>query len=70
MTMRLGERLTLYYVSSIAVILAGFSIALYAVAAKHLYRQVDERIESASTRWWPRPKSAPKASRGNPRNEA
>jgi two-component system, OmpR family, sensor kinase len=47
MTMRLGVRLTVYYVSSIAVILAGFSLALYAMAAKHLYRQVDERIESA-----------------------
>ncbi len=47
MAMRLGVRLTVYYVSSIAVILAGFSIALYSVAAKHLYRQVDERIESA-----------------------
>jgi two-component system, OmpR family, sensor kinase len=47
MTMRLGVRLTVYYVSSIAVILAGFSVALYAVVAKHLYGQVDERIESA-----------------------
>jgi two-component system OmpR family sensor kinase len=47
MTMRLGTRLTLYYVSSIAVILTGFSVALYAMAAKHLFRQVDERLESA-----------------------
>jgi signal transduction histidine kinase len=47
MTMRLGTRLTVYYVSSIAVVLAGFSIALFAMASKHLYRQVDERIESA-----------------------
>jgi two-component system, OmpR family, sensor kinase len=47
MTAPLGVRLTVYYVFSIAVILAGFSVALYAVAAKHLYRQVDERIEAA-----------------------
>jgi signal transduction histidine kinase len=47
MTMRLGTRLTIYYASSIAVILVGFSVALYAMAAEHLYRQVDERIESA-----------------------
>jgi two-component system, OmpR family, sensor kinase len=47
MTLRLGTRLTVYYVSSIAVILAGFSIALYVMAAKHLFRQVDERIDSA-----------------------
>ena len=47
MTMRLGVRLTVYYVTSIGVILTGFSVALYSMASKHLYRQVDEQIESA-----------------------
>lgn len=45
--MRLGTRLTVYYVSAIAVVLVGFSIALYAMAAKHLHRQADERLEAA-----------------------
>lgn len=45
--MRLGTRLTVYYVSAIAVVLIGFSIALYAMTAKHRYRQADERLESA-----------------------
>ncbi len=47
MTTRLSTRLTIYYVVSIAVILTGFSAVLYGMATKHLYRQVDERIESA-----------------------
>jgi two-component system OmpR family sensor kinase len=47
MAIRLGTRLTVYYLSSIAVILIGFSVALYAMAAKHLFRQVDERLDSA-----------------------
>jgi signal transduction histidine kinase len=47
MTMRLGTRLTVFYVSAIAVVLAGFSVALFAMAAKHLYRRADERLESA-----------------------
>ena len=47
MTMRLGTRLTVFYVSAIAVVLAAFSVVLFAMAAKHLYRQADERLESA-----------------------
>ncbi len=47
MTMRLGTRLTVYYLTAIAVVLGGFSVALYAMASKHLYRQADERLEAA-----------------------
>jgi len=47
MTLRLGTRLTVYYVTTIAVVLAGFSIALYLLAAKHLNRQAFERLEAA-----------------------
>lgn len=47
MTLRLGTRLTVYYVTAIAVVLAGFSIALYLLASKHLNRQAFERLEAA-----------------------
>ena len=47
MIMRLGTRLTVYYLTAIAVVLGGFSVALYAMASKHLYRQADERLEAA-----------------------
>ncbi len=45
--MRLGTRLIVYYVTAIAAVLIGFSLALYLMAAKHLYRQADERLEAA-----------------------
>ena len=47
MTMRLGTRLTWFFLASLAIVLAGFSIALYAMAAQHLHRQEVERLESA-----------------------
>lgn len=45
--MKLAARLTVYYVSALAAVLAGFSIALYALAAEHLRGQADERLETA-----------------------
>ena len=33
--------------AALAVVLVGFSVALYALAAKHLHRQADERLEAA-----------------------
>lgn len=47
MPMRLGTRLVVSYVAAMAVVLVGFSVALYALADKHLHRQVDERLEGA-----------------------
>ena len=47
MPMRLGTRLTCYFLAAMAVVLVGFSVALYAIAAKHLHRQADERLESS-----------------------
>ncbi len=47
MIMRLGTRLTVYFLTALAVVLGGFSVALYAMASKHLYRQADERLEAA-----------------------
>src|SRR5262245_40160257 len=46
MTMRLGTRLTLFFVTAMALVLAGFSASLYVMAATHLYRRADERLES------------------------
>jgi signal transduction histidine kinase len=45
--MSLTNRLSLFFLASLAVILAGFSLALYAIAATHLYRQADQRLEAA-----------------------
>jgi two-component system, OmpR family, sensor kinase len=47
MPMRLGTRLNCYFLAAMAVVLLGFSVALYAIAAKHLHRQADERLESS-----------------------
>ncbi|WP_165071882.1 sensor histidine kinase [Paludisphaera rhizosphaerae] len=47
MNLKLGTRLTIYYVTAIAVVLVGFSIALYLLASKHLNRQAYERLEAA-----------------------
>ncbi|MHC5541012.1 sensor histidine kinase, partial [Singulisphaera rosea] len=47
MPMRLGTRLVISYVTAMALVLVGFSTALYVLADKHLHRQVDERLEGA-----------------------
>jgi len=44
--MRLDTRLSLSFLGTLALILVGFSAALYLAAAKHLHRQVDERLEA------------------------
>lgn len=44
--MRLSTRLSLFFVGSVTVVLASFSVALYLLASKYLYRQVDERLDA------------------------
>jgi signal transduction histidine kinase len=45
--MKLRTRLSLFFLGTVALLLAGFSATLYALAAKYLHRQVDERLEAA-----------------------
>jgi two-component system OmpR family sensor kinase len=45
--MRLSTRLSLFFLTTLALVLAGFSVSLYLLASKHLYRQADERLEAA-----------------------
>jgi signal transduction histidine kinase len=45
--MTLTTRLLLFYLGSVAVVVCGFSTALYLVARDHLYRQADERLDAA-----------------------
>lgn len=44
--MTLVTRLSLFFLSTLAIVLIGFSIALYLLASEHLHRQADERLES------------------------
>ncbi|VTU01432.1 signal transduction histidine kinase : Signal transduction histidine kinase OS=Singulisphaera acidiphila (strain ATCC BAA-1392 / DSM 18658 / VKM B-2454 / MOB10) GN=Sinac_0425 PE=4 SV=1: HAMP: HisKA: HATPase_c [Gemmataceae bacterium] len=45
--MTLTTRLTVIALAALAVVLAGFSFALYAVASEHLYRRADDRLTAA-----------------------
>ena len=45
--MRLSTRLSLFFLVSLAIVLLGFSAALYVMASDYLYRQADERLEAA-----------------------
>lgn len=45
--MRLSTRLSLFFLGTVALILVGFSAALYGAASKYLHRQADERLEAA-----------------------
>jgi signal transduction histidine kinase len=45
--MRLSTRLSLLFVTALAVVLLGFSAALYGLAFHYLYRQLDEGLEAA-----------------------
>jgi heavy metal sensor kinase len=47
--MTLVTRLSLFFLVTLALVLAGFSGTLYALAAAHLSRQVDERLEATLT---------------------
>lgn len=42
----LVTRLSLFFLSMLALVLTGFSVALYLVASSHLHRQADERLET------------------------
>ena len=46
MTLSLSTRLMLFFLSSLAIVLLGFSLALYLMASRYLHRQVDERLEA------------------------
>ena len=46
--MTLTRRLTLFFLTSLAVVLAGFSTALYLLANRHLHRQLDDRLAAAA----------------------
>lgn len=47
MKIKLSTRLTLFFLAAHAIVLVSFSVSLYAIAAKYLQRQADERVESA-----------------------
>ena len=47
--MTLTTRLTVFALTALAVVLAGFSTALYLVASDHLYRRADERLTAAAS---------------------
>jgi HAMP domain-containing protein len=42
--MTLSNRLTVYFLAALAVVLAAFSVALYMLAHAHLSKQLDERV--------------------------
>jgi heavy metal sensor kinase len=45
--MTLATRLSLFFLGTLAAVLAGFSVALYSLARSHLHRQADERLRGA-----------------------
>lgn len=45
--MKLATRVSLFFLGSLAVILAGFSSALYLLASRHLHDQLDRQVASA-----------------------
>ena len=45
--MSLASRLSSFFLAALAVVLVGFSTALYALSSVHLHRLVDERLDSA-----------------------
>ncbi len=46
--MTLTNRLLLFFLGTLAVVLVGFSLALYLLAHNYLYGQADERLEAAT----------------------
>ena len=45
--MKLSTRLSLFFLSALAMVLLGFSAALFTLAWRYLERQTDERLEAA-----------------------
>ncbi len=45
--MSLASRVTVFFLATLATVLAGFSCGLYLLAWRYLHRQVDERLEAA-----------------------
>jgi signal transduction histidine kinase len=46
--MRLTNRLSLLFLTALAIVLAGFSLTLYFLVSAHLYEQLDERLHAAT----------------------
>ncbi|MDB5309025.1 MAG: cusS 1 [Gemmataceae bacterium] len=46
--MTLTTRLSVFFLAALAVVLVGFSAALYVLADSHLHRRLDERLEAAA----------------------
>jgi signal transduction histidine kinase len=44
--MRLSTRLSIFFLAALALVLIGFSTALFAMASRYLHRQIDERLEA------------------------
>ena len=45
--MKLTTRLSAFFLASLAIVLVGFSVALFVSARIYLHRQVDDRLASA-----------------------
>ena len=45
--MKLSTRLSVFFLTALALVLLGFSTALFAMASRYLHRQVDERLDAA-----------------------
>jgi two-component system OmpR family sensor kinase len=45
--MTLTTRLSVFFLAALAVVVAGFSLAVYLMAHRYLHRQVDDRLEAA-----------------------
>ena len=45
--MNLTNRLSLFFLTSLAAVLVGFSVTLYALASRYLHAQADQRLEAA-----------------------
>lgn len=45
--MSLTNRLSVFFLAALAVVLAGFSLALFILAHEHLHARSDHRLDSA-----------------------
>lgn len=46
--MTLTNRLSLFFLAALAAVLVGFSVTLYALAHRHLYRQLEDRLAASA----------------------
>ena len=45
--MSLINRLSIFFLAALALVLGGFSLALYVLASRHLHAQTDHRLDAA-----------------------